>query len=244
MTSDHTLSLVLPAYNEEDNLEWVVREALAALPRHFRACEVIVVDDGSRDATGAIADRLAASYPQVRAIHHARRRGYGAALRAGFAAARGERIMFMDADRQYDVREVAKLAPCVERCAVVAGYRLQRRDPWPRVVADAAAGYLARLLFGLRARDLACGFTIIRADLLRALDLRSPGALINTEILALARQQAASIAKVGVCHYARPAGRQTSSAPRAALRAPADLARLWWHLRVAPHALSHHPHPR
>src|SRR5947208_7645960 len=111
MASNHTLSLVLPAHNEEANLEPVVREALAVLPTLFRDCEIVVVDDGSRDATPAIADRLATEDPRVRVVHHPRNRGYGAALQSGFAAARGELIMFMDADRQFAVRDVARLAP-------------------------------------------------------------------------------------------------------------------------------------
>src|SRR5690349_12024469 len=109
--TDHFLSLVLPAHNEAGNIEWVVREALAALPKAFRTSEIIVVDDGSTDETPAITARLATENLRVRVIRHPLNRGYGAALRTGFAAARGDRVMFMDADRQFNIREVNRLAP-------------------------------------------------------------------------------------------------------------------------------------
>jgi glycosyltransferase involved in cell wall biosynthesis len=238
----HTLSLVLPAHNEAGNLEWVVRAALAALPLVFRDCEIVVVDDGSRDATPAIADALAVADARVRVIHHPRNQGYGAALRSGFAAARGDRIMFMDADRQFDIREVAKLAPWVDEYGIVAGYRLRRRDPWRRVALGATFNLLVRVLFGVRVRDIDCGFKIFRADLLHALDLQAPGALINTEILALAHRQGAALVEIGVNHYPRPAGEQSGGSPRVVLRALDETMRLWWRLRAGPPAGVARPH--
>jgi hypothetical protein len=232
----YALSLVLPAHNEEGNIEWVVREALATLPAIFRACEIIIVDDGSRDATPAIADSLAAEDPRVRVIHHPRNQGYGAALRSGFDAARGDRLMFMDADRQFDIREVAKLAPFVGQYDIVAGYRLRRQDPLQRVALGAGFNVLVKILFGVHVRDIDCGFKIFRADLLRALDLQAPGALLNTEILALARRRGASLVEVGVSHYPRPIGEQSGGSPRVVLRALGEIGRLWWRLRELPPA--------
>ena len=228
---DHFLSLVLPAHNEEGNLDWVVREALAALPLTFVLCEIIIVDDGSADATPAIAARLSADDPRVRVIRHPQNRGYGAALRSGFAAARGDRIMFMDSDRQFNIREVAKLAPLVGRYDIVAGYRLKRRDPLRRVALGASFNVLVKVLFGVRVRDIDCGFKIFRADLLRSLDLQAPGALINTEILALARRQQATVIEIGVNHYPRPTGEQSGGSPRVVLRALGETLRLWLRLR-------------
>lgn len=231
-----TLSLVLPAHNEEGNIEWVVREALATLPALFRDCEIIIVDDGSGDATPALADALAAEDARVRAIHHPRNRGYGAALRSGFAAARGDRIMFMDADRQFDIRELAKLAPFVGQHDIVAGYRLRRNDPWRRVALGAGFNVLVKILFGVRVRDIDCGFKVFRADLLRTLDLQAPGALLNTEILALARRQGATLVEVGVNHYPRPIGEQSGGSPRVVLRALGEMTHLWARLRALPRA--------
>ncbi len=227
----HTLSLVLPAHNEEDNLEAVTYDALATLPTIFRDWEIIIVNDGSTDATPRIADRLAEDHSQVRVVHHPRNRGYGAALRSGFAAAQGDRIMFMDADRQFDIREVAKLAPHVDDYDLVVGYRLQRRDPWPRVVLGASFNTLVKVLFGVWVRDIDCGFKIFRADLLRSFALEAPGALINTEILALARRRGATMLEVGVQHYPRRGGTQSGGSLRVVLRAMGETVRLWWRLR-------------
>ncbi len=233
MILQHTLSLVLPAHNEAANLEPVVREALAVLPRVFRDWEILIVDDGSRDATGAIAGRLADEAPdgRVRVVHHPRNRGYGAALRSGFAAARGDLLMFMDADRQFAPREVAKLAPFVDEYDIVAGYRLRRNDPRRRVLLGKVFNLLVRILFGVRVRDIDCGFKILRADLVRGLDLRSPGALINTEIHAKAGRRGATTVEVGVNHHPRPAGEQSGGSAWVIARALGEILLLWWRLR-------------
>jgi hypothetical protein len=141
--------------------------------------------------------------------------------------------MFMDADRQFDIREVAKLTPWVDEYSIVAGYRLRRRDPWRRVALGATFNVLVKVLFGVRVRDIDCGFKVFRAELLRALDLQAPGALINTEILALARQQGAALVEIGVNHYPRPTGEQSGGSPRVVLRALDEMLRLWWRLRSA-----------
>ncbi|MFN8540597.1 MAG: glycosyltransferase family 2 protein [Thermomicrobiales bacterium] len=205
--------------------------ALEALPGLFRDCEIIIVDDGSTDATPRIADRLAAEDTRVRVIHHPQNRGYGAALRSGFAAARGDRIMFMDADRQFDIRDVAKLAPYMDEFDIVAGYRLRRRDPLPRVILGASFNTLVKVLFGVWVRDIDCGFKVFRADLLRSLNLQAPGALINTEILALAHRRGATFMEVGVGHYPRGGGIQSGGSPRVVLRAMRETVGLWWRLR-------------
>lgn len=227
------LSLVLPAHNEAGNLEWVTREALATLPVLFRSCEIIIVDDGSRDGTPAIADRLAVSDARVRVIHHPRNRGYSSALRSGFDAARGDRLIFMDTDRQFNIREVAKLAPLAGAYDIVAGYRLKRRDPWRRVALGAAFNTVVKVLFGVWVRDIDCGFKLFRADFLRGLDLHAPGALINTEILALAHRHGARLAEVGVCHYPRPTGEQSGGSLRVVARSLDEMRRLWWRLHTA-----------
>jgi glycosyltransferase involved in cell wall biosynthesis len=234
MKVEHTLSLVLPAHNEAANLEPVVREALAVLPHVFRDYEVLIVDDGSRDATGAIADRLAAEVAdgRVRVVHHPRNRGYGAALASGFAAARGDLLMFMDADRQFAIGEVAQLAPFVRSHDIVAGYRRRRRDPLRRVVLGASFNVLVKVLFGVRLHDIDCGFKLFRADLLRGMRLESPGALINTEIHAKANRRGARVKEVGVSHFPRPAGEQSGGSPTVVLRALRETLALWWRLRA------------
>ncbi len=225
------LSVVLPAYNEVDNLPGVVERALTVLPEIAPAFEIIVVDDGSSDGTGPLADRLAAEHPEVRAVHHPRNRGYGAALTSGFQAATGDFIMFMDADQQFDIADLSYLAPLVGRYDIVAGYRIARRDGLHRRLYAALFKLAMRILFGIRQRDIDCAFKVFRADLLRAIDLTSPGALINTEILTKAARAGATWAEVGVHHYPRLRGESSGGSARVIFRAMRETVLLWLRMR-------------
>lgn len=225
------LSLVLPAHNEEGNIQAVTWEALAVLPQIFRDFEIVIVDDGSTDATPRLADRLAVEDGRVRVIHHPQNRGYGAALRTGFAVARGDRILFMDSDRQFDIREVANLARYIDRHDIVAGFRIRRNDPWRRVMLGATFNTVIKILFGVRVKDIDCGFKLFRADLLRGMDLQAPGALLNTEILALAHRRGASLIEVGVTHHPRGAGTQSGGSLRVVFRSLGEILQLWRRLR-------------
>lgn len=227
---DAKLSLVLPAHNEAENIGTVVARAADVLSKVVRGCEIIVVDDGSRDETPAIIDRLAAENPSVKAVHHPVNRGYGAALTSGFQAATGDCIMFMDADLQFDIADIAALLPYLGHYDIVAGYRIKRRDPLYRRLYGKLFGLAVWLLFGLRMRDIDCAFKIYRADLLKNLTLTTPGALINTEMLVRSRQRGATVAQVGVHHYPRPAGESSGGSPKVVFRAMRETLRLWWRL--------------
>lgn len=231
---DRKLSLVLPAYNEAENIEAVVGRALEVLPRVVCAHEVVVVDDGSKDGTAEIIDRLAAAHPEVRAVHHEVNRGYGAALTSGFRTATGDAIMFMDADRQFDIADISALLPFVPHYDIVAGYRIQRRDPLYRRLYGKLFGLAVTLLFRLRLRDIDCAFKIFRADLLRDIELTTPGALINTELLTKSKRRGATIAQVGVRHYPRPAGESSGGSPKVVFRAMGETIKLWLRLRREP----------
>lgn len=226
-----SLSLVLPAHNEADNIQAVVERALDVLPTYVDRFEIIVVNDGSRDQTGAIIDRLAAAHPEVKAVHHPRNRGYGAALTSGFTAADGDFVMFMDADRQFDIADIGLLAPFVGRFDIVAGFRMERNDPLHRRVFAEIFNVTVRVLFGVHMRDIDCAFKIFRGDLLRSIELTAPGALINTEIQAKARRQGATVEQVGVHHYPRIAGEATGGSFRVIRRAMKETIHLWWRLR-------------
>jgi glycosyltransferase involved in cell wall biosynthesis len=231
---DRKLSLVLPAHNEAENIEVVVKRALDVLPRVVRNVEVIVVNDGSRDETGAIIDRLAGEHPDVHAIHHPVNRGYGAALTSGFRAATGDSIMFMDADRQFDIADINALLPYVPYYDIVAGYRIQRRDPVYRRMYGKLFGLVVWVLFGVHLRDTDCAFKIYRADLLNTIELTTPGALINTEMLARSKRRGATIVEVGVNHYPRLAGESSGGSPRVVFRAMGETIKLWTRLRRSP----------
>ncbi|MCC6792431.1 MAG: glycosyltransferase family 2 protein [Thermomicrobiales bacterium] len=225
------LSLVLPAHNEEENIELVVDQALKVLPTFTDDFEVIIVNDGSRDRTRQIIDDLGAADPHVRPLHHQVNRGYGAALTTGFAATTGDYVMFMDADRQFDIADIALLSPFVGRFDVVAGFRMQRNDPMHRRLFAETFNIAVRILFGVHFRDIDCAFKIFRGDMLRSIELTAPGALINTEMQAKLRRQGATVEQVGVHHYPRVAGTATGGNPKVILRAMRETVILWWKMR-------------
>ena len=217
------VSAVLPAFNEEGNLAECLARVVRALETNTAAHEVIVVDDGSRDGTEELLAQLERATPTLRVVTHAHNRGYGAALRSGFDAARYEWVFMMDADNQFDPDEIARLIARSADADIVAGYRRVRKDPVVRRLNALAFFTVVRLLFGRLVRDVNCAFKLIRRDLLRQLDLRSDGALINTELLVRARRRGARVVEVPVEHFPRPRGKQTGANPRVVLRAFAEL---------------------
>lgn len=225
------ISLVLPAHNEEPNIRAVVEEASQVLPTAFSDYEVIVVNDGSKDRTLEIAQELAVENPHVKVVNHPVNRGYGAALTSGFNAATGDFVMFMDSDRQFDINDIHRLTPYVEDYDIVAGYRIKRNDPAHRLLNAKIFGLAVRLLFDIQMRDIDCAFKIMRAEVLRGINLESPGALINTEILAKAKVQGCNLTQVGVNHYARLAGEQSGASLKVVMRAFREMVRLWWRMK-------------
>ncbi len=225
-----SLSLVLPAHNEEENIRFVVEQALDVLPKFTPDIEIIVVNDGSKDRTAAIIDDLAAQDSRVRAIHHKRNKGYGGALTTGFKASTCDFVMFMDSDRQFDINDIALLAPFVGKFDIVAGVRMERNDPFHRRLFAEVFNLTVRVLFGVRLHDIDCAFKIFRGDLLRSMELTAPGALINTEIQAKARRQGATVEQVGVHHYPRVAGEASGGSPKVIIRAMRETITLWWNM--------------
>ena len=226
-----SLSIFFPCYNEEANVERVVRAALTAAPNLADRFEIIVVDDGSRDRTGDIADRLAAEIPQVRAVHNRPNLGYGGAVARGLRAARLEWVFFTDGDGQFDISELPKLIALLDRCDFAVGYRARRADPWLRRLNGYCWGVLVRLLFGLKVRDIDCAFKLLPKSLIDAVELRSGGAMISTELLAKAKNRGLRIAETPVGHYPRTAGQQTGASFKVVLRAFGELFKLRRHIR-------------
>jgi glycosyltransferase involved in cell wall biosynthesis len=217
------ISAVMPAFNEEANLEQSVGRMARALETNARGFEIIVVDDGSQDGSAAVLERLKGAHPSLRVIRHPVNRGYGAALRSGFGAARFAWIFLMDADNQFDPAEVELLVARAGDADIVAGYRKHRRDPLLRQLNAWAFFTLVRLLFGRLVRDVNCAFRLTRRDVLSRMALHSEGALINTEMLVLARQLHARIVEVPVHHYPRTAGKQTGANVAVVLKAFREL---------------------
>ena len=226
------LSLVLPAHNEEANIGLVVGEALAVLPSFTDDIEIIVVNDGSRDATREVVEAMTRDHPSVTLVNHPVNRGYGAAVTSGIRASTRPFVMFMDADRQFRIDDLADLSPFVGAFDIVAGFRKERHDPAHRRLFAEIFNVTVRVLFGVHLRDIDCAFRVFRGDTVRALDLSAPGALINTEMQAKLRRMGATLQQVGVNHYPRVAGQATGGNPRVILRAMRETLVLWWTMRT------------
>ncbi len=249
-------SYFFPAHDEEANIRELVAEALEALPAMADRFEIIAVDDGSTDATPAIADLLAAEHPDVvRAVHHPTNLGYGAALRSGFAASRYPIVGFTDGDRQFRVADLGRLLAVLEPPAAeppagpsdrpgggrspdaVVGYRMRRADPLVRLVYARLYRLALMTLFGLRVRDVDCACKVFRREALGGVRLESGGAFLSAEMLIKFRATGGALAEVGVPHYPRTAGRATGANPRVVLRAVRDFwllrLRLWANRRAA-----------
>jgi glycosyltransferase involved in cell wall biosynthesis len=226
------LSYFFPAHNEEANLEALVDEALEALPALAETFEIIAVNDGSKDHTGEIADRLAAAHPDiVRVVHHQVNRGYGGALRSGFEASRYELLAFTDGDRQFRIADIGRLTARLaqpDRPDVVVGYRIKRADPFVRIVYARSYKLANRIFFGLRVTDVDCACKLFRREALEGIRVTSGGAFFSAELLNRIRQAGRSIAEVGVPHYARTAGSPTGAKPSVIWRAVKD----FWGLRL------------
>ncbi len=225
--SPKSMTVFFPCYNEEANVERTTRAALATCERLFDDFEVIIVNDGSKDRTGEIADRLADEIPEVRAVHNRPNRGYGGAVVRGLSEAKMDWIFFTDGDAQFDIGEIPKLIELLDRGDFAVGYRIKRADPLIRRVNAACWGRLVRLLFGLKVRDIDCAFKLLPKSLIDQITLESEGALISTELLAKANNRGLRIVETGVHHYPRTAGQQTGANLKVIVKAFRELLTLY-----------------
>ncbi|HEX2194048.1 MAG TPA: glycosyltransferase family 2 protein [Candidatus Limnocylindria bacterium] len=229
------LTFFFPAYNEEENVVATVERALADIgPLVDGSLEVLIVDDGSTDRTPGLADALAAADERVR-VHHQPNRGYGGALKAGFANARGELVCFSDGDLQFDLKEMARLLDRLndgekQAVEVVIGYRIKRRDPPHRIFIAKTYNAIITVLFGLRVRDIDCAMKLFRRGVFDRLPLVSDGPFLSAELLIKLRARGVRIAQVGVNHYPRAAGTNTGASFLKILRTFRDLLALRWAL--------------
>jgi len=225
------LSFFFPAHNEAENIQAFVAEALEVLPTLADEFEIIAVDDGSKDDTPRLADELAAAHPQVRAVHHEINKGYGAALRSGFRAARYDLVCFLDGDRQFKVADLSRL---LERMAaedkpdVVVGYRIKRADPFIRTAYARAYRLALRIFYRLGVRDVDCACKLFRRESLEGIRLESGGAFMSAELLIKLKQKGRRLVETGVPHYPRTAGSASGANPKVVFRAIRD----FWMLRL------------
>jgi glycosyltransferase involved in cell wall biosynthesis len=224
-----SLSVFFPAYNDAPSLPGLLAKTFAVLGAHVADYEVIVVNDGSRDDTPAVLEELCARYgPRMRVVTHAQNRGYGGALRSGFAAGTKEFIFYTDGDSQYDVGELPRLLELMGRdTGLVNGYKLERHDPAHRIWIGKAYNYCARLLFRIRIRDIDCDYRLIRRRLLEEIHLTSTSGTICVELVRKLEMTGCGVVETGVHHYARLYGKSQFFRLRSLATTLYELLRLW-----------------
>lgn len=226
-----SVSAVLPAHNEEAAIASTLQSVLCTLASWLADFEIIVVNDGSSDRTGAILDEIAAAQPRVRIIHHPTNQGYGAALVSGFEACSKDLVFFMDADGQFDIRDLADFFPLLEHYDAVLGYRINRQDTWMRKANALGWKLLVRLVFGIRVRDVDCAFKLYNGTFFREHHLETRGAMINTEMLYKFTRAGYTYTQLGVHHLPRKGGKATGARPLVILRAFRELFTCAWKWR-------------
>ena len=222
-----SISAFFPAYNEEKNVGAMVERLTAVLPDVADDYEIIIMNDGSADRTGTMADELAAVDSHVRAVHHEVNRGYGGALKSGFEAARKDYVFFTDGDGQFDVAEIGSLLPFVPEYDVVVGYRLTRAEGGLRHLNATCWNWLVRRLFRLPVRDVDCAFKLFKREVVTRVRPEAEGAMISTELLARIARAGFSIHEVGVHHHLRQHGAPTGANPLVIARAFYELFKLY-----------------
>jgi glycosyltransferase involved in cell wall biosynthesis len=226
-----SISVFFPCYNEQENLDRTIRRALEVLEKLNVDFEIVIINDGSSDDTGKIADRFAAKNHRVKVVHHPDNLGYGAALTSGFKAATKDLVFYTDGDGQFDIGEMPPLLPLMKEYDIVTCYRLNRRDPVLRKLNGWAWTKLVCLLFGLNLRDIDCAFKLYKTEIFHKIKLSSTGALIDTEILARAARKGYRLTQRGVHHYPRTAGQQTGANISVIIRAFKELFKLYGDIR-------------
>ena len=224
-----SLSVFFPAYNDAPSLPGLVGKTFAVLEAHVTDYEVIVVDDGSRDATATVLEELCRRHgPRLRVVTHPRNRGYGGALRSGFEAATREFIFYTDGDGQYDGGELPRLlALAGPDTGLVNGYKLERHDPAHRIWIGKTYNFCARLLFRIRIRDVDCDYRLIRRALLERIHLTSTSGTICVELVRKLEMTGCGVVETGVRHYPRLYGKSQFFRVRSLATTLYELARLW-----------------
>ncbi len=230
------ISVFFPAYNDAPSLPGLIEQTFKILNGLDADYEVIVVNDGSQDGTALVLEELHGIWgKRLRVITHEQNRGYGGALRSGFEAATRELVFYTDGDGQYDVRELPLL---LERMTpgigLVNGYKLERQDPWHRIVIGKCYNAFARMMFGIRIRDIDCDFRLIRRELIKNIRLESTSGTICVELVRKIEMSGCGVAEVGVHHYPRLHGRSQFFRWKSLWTTFLQLSRLYWRLVLAP----------
>ncbi len=226
----YSISVVLPAHNEAENIARVVKDADSFLKTLCTDYEILVVDDGSVDSTAENVCQLSSTLP-VRLLQHERNQGYGAALWTGIRAARKPFVFWTDADNQFTFEDMRNLLALSDEAHLVIGHRIKRQDPPHRLLFAWGWNTLVNLLFGHTAKDVDCAFKLARKEVIDAIEVQSRGATFSAELLVRAKRAGFGIREVGVRHFPRTHGSPSGAKPSVILRAFRELwrfrLRLW-----------------
>src|SRR3989338_9374229 len=223
------LSIFFPFWNEEKNIERVIKNAIPIVGKVAEKWEIIAIDDGSSDKTLKIAEKIAETHPNIIVVSHTTNRGYGAALRSGFEKAKYDLIVFTDGDGQFNFSQVVKFLDKTDKSDMVIGYRKKRYDNPIRHILMNLLKIWDFVFFGFLFRDIDCGFKMFKKDALeKILPFKSEGAMITTEILAKAKRAKIKISQVEVSHHPRIYGDQSGGNLRVIVRAIKESFALFW----------------
>lgn len=226
-----SISLVFPCYNEADNVGQLIDQAVKVIEEYGVDYEVVIVDDGSRDNTAEIVRRAATKNPRVRLVSHEKNKGYGAAVATALHSAAKELVFFSDGDNQFHISDIEKLFSKIDSCDAVVGYRISRQDVAYRRLNGFVWTQTARMIFGLKVRDVDCAFKLFRQKFIKDLPLESHHLLIHAEILARLKKRGCRVQEIGVPHYPRTAGKATATRPEILVRSVFELLKLYWRIR-------------
>lgn len=227
------LSVFFPAYNEEASITTTVLETLKVLPQVAKRYEVLVINDGSTDATAPLVQVLIQKYRPVKLINHPHNLGYGAALKTGLTSAKYDWICYTDSDGQFRFDEISRFLPSTSSYDLIVGFREHRTDNPIRRLLAFTLRIWDTLLFGLNLKDVDCGFKLFKKEVVDTIGpLITSSAITETEFMVKAKRAGFTIKEVGVTHHARPEGIQTGAKVKVILRAFTESFKLWWHLNV------------
>jgi glycosyltransferase involved in cell wall biosynthesis len=228
-----SISAVFPAYNDAGTIPSMVLTSLIALRQVTDDYEVIVTNDGSKDATGAVLEELASRFPELKVITHETNKGYGQALRSGFAAATKDWIFYTDGDAQYNPLEMPRLTEVLnDDIDVVNGYKISRNDAWYRILIGRIYHHIVKIAFGFKLRDVDCDFRLIRRDIFDNVPLESNTGTICLEMVKKFQDAGYKFAEVPVNHYHRSYGKSQFFRPKHLWTTFKHLSQLWWKLVV------------
>jgi glycosyltransferase involved in cell wall biosynthesis len=231
--NDFGLSIFFPVYNDWGTIGSMVALAISTAQQITNDYEIILVNDGSGESTVEVLNFLEKQFPQVRVVHHKKNRGYGGALRTGFAEARKDYIFYTDGDAQYDVRELKKLVPAMRPgIGVVNGYKIKRHDPWYRIAIGKLYHTVTKIAFGFTIRDVDCDFRLMRRGVFDSVHLEHNSGVICVEMIKKIHDAGFRFAEVPVSHFFRASGKSTFFKFSRIFRVGIDLTKLWWRLVI------------